>query len=111
MSPAPSGAPTGLSKFYGFTDATMTAVITSVNEALGRMGTVNGNVAQVGGLLPTVNQSTSGIALAARINDWSTEYLKIKTLLEALRDKADTVRRKNVDTSYETSQASQTGQG
>jgi hypothetical protein len=110
-SPTPSsGGPTGLSQLYGFNDATMSAIITSVNEALGRMGAVNGSVTYVGSMLPTVNRSTSGTALAARINDWTTEYRAIENQLVALRDKADTVRRKNVDTSHETTQASATGQ-
>jgi hypothetical protein len=99
-----------LSKLYGYNDQTMTMIITSVGEALGSMRKVNGQVMYISGLLPTVNNSTSGQVLARRINNWNEDYRNIERALNSLAERAMAVRKSNNDKSVEATQASSSNQ-
>ena len=100
-----------LSKFFGFDDAPMTQIITATTEALGQMRAENNNVQHINGSLQLANISTSGTVLASRINDWSMDYGRIQARLEELLGRVEAIRKLNVDKTYETTQASQHGNG
>lgn len=99
-----------LSKLYGFSDDTMNRIIVATHDAISSMQKINSNVQTLAGTLPTVNKSTSGILLAQRIDDWNRDYNQIVSKLNELNERATNVRKSNVDTSEQTTQASQAHQ-
>lgn len=98
-----------MSKLFGYNDATMTSIIDATALAIGDMNHLNGQVQQIQGYLPTVNNSTSGKTLAAKIDDWTYEFSRVVNALDSLKEKAEYLRRHNVDTSYQADQAGAQG--
>lgn len=98
-----------LSKLYGYNDTTMTSIINAADVAISDMNNVNSQVQQIQGYLPTVNISTSGHLLAAKLDDWTQEFARVVNALDALREKAEFLRRNNTDLSDQANQASAQG--
>ena len=92
---------------YGYEDSMLVQVISATDTALGRMRGVNTTVVGLTGQLPAVNNSTSGVKLAGLLGDWSTDYNKIVTELEALKDKASGLLTLNRNVETETGGAPQ----
>ncbi|GAA3014350.1 hypothetical protein [Actinokineospora diospyrosa] len=80
---------------YGYDDATLQGIITATDTSLQNMGTLNQNVMGIQGMLPSVNNSTSGIKLAAAIGDWTGDFNLVKNQLEALNAKAQALLQTN----------------
>lgn len=91
----------------GYDDGMLMSVINATESALGRMRTENSTVESLRGMLPAVNNSTSGLKLAGLLGDWSSEYNKIVGQLEALNGRAQELLRVNRGTETETSGAAQ----
>ncbi|RLK54332.1 MULTISPECIES: hypothetical protein [Actinokineospora] len=73
---------------YGYDDATLQGIITATETSLQNMGNLNQGVMNIQAMLPSVNNSTSGMKLAAAIGDWTGDFNVVKTQLEALNGKA-----------------------
>ena len=91
----------------GYDDGMLMSVISATETALGRMRNENQVVEGLRGMLPAVNNSTSGVKLAGLLGDWSSEYHKIVGQLEALNGKAQELLRVNRSVETETSGAAQ----
>ncbi|MDA3649896.1 hypothetical protein LZ318_24870 [Saccharopolyspora indica] len=95
-----------MSKF-GYDDGMLTQVISATDNALGQMRQLNGQVIGIGGQLPSVNNSTSGMKLSRLLGDWSTDYNKIVNELENLKGKATGLLQTNRNVETETGGAAQ----
>ncbi|MER6992729.1 hypothetical protein ABT337_29995 [Saccharopolyspora hirsuta] len=92
---------------YGYDDGMLVQVISATDSALGQMRNLNNSVQGIGGQLPAVNNSTSGMKLARLLGDWSTDYHKIVSELENLNTKAQGLLQTNRNVETETGGAAQ----
>jgi len=76
------------SKIYGYEDGTLDSVIKATDTAIQEMEAVNRQVLDISGQLPVVNDSTSGLKLAARFGDWYYEFGQVVGALRDLNGKA-----------------------
>ena len=92
---------------YGYDDGMLVQVISATDTALRQMWGLNSTVIGISGQLPVVNNSTSGMKLSGLLGEWSTDYYKIVTELEALNGKAQDLLRTNRNIEAETGGATQ----
>ncbi|GAA4613310.1 hypothetical protein [Saccharopolyspora hordei] len=92
---------------YGYDDGMLVQVISATDTALGQMRNLNSAVQGIGGQLPTVNNSTSGMKLAQLLGEWSTDYNRIVGELENLNAKAQALLQTNRNVETETGGAAQ----
>ncbi|MDQ2589056.1 hypothetical protein [Saccharothrix yanglingensis] len=74
---------------FAYDDAMLVNIISGTGAALDKMGSVNNQVMGIAGQLPTVNNSTSGIRLAAALGDWNSSFSRVVNDLRTLNDKAN----------------------
>ncbi|MGX7828857.1 hypothetical protein ACTG9Q_27580 [Actinokineospora sp. 24-640] len=88
-----------------YDDAMLLAIISGTDTALGKMQSVNSNVAMIAGQLPNVNRSTSGLRLGQALGDWTTAFNKVVGDMQMLNEKARSLMQLNRNIETETSTA------
>ncbi|PPK70913.1 hypothetical protein V5P93_002772 [Actinokineospora auranticolor] len=83
---------------YAYDDATLQGIITATDTALQGMADLNKGVMNIQGMLPAVNNSTSGMKLAAAIGDWTADFALVKNQLDVLNGKANGLLQTNRNT-------------
>lgn len=85
---------------FGYDDGMLVQVISATDTAIGQMENVNTQVIGISGMLPVVNNSTSGMKLSGLLSDWTSEYNRVVGELRALNEKANgiLITNRNVET-------------
>jgi hypothetical protein len=91
---------------YGYDDNTLLTVVNATDDAIGKMEFINREVLSMSAALPTVNISTSGQKLAARIGDWTYEFGQVLGALRTLNEKANGLLKTNRRVETDTTQHS-----
>ena len=85
---------------FGYDDGLLVQVISATDTAIRQMEVVNGQVIGITGMMPVVNNSTSGMKLSGLLGDWTSEYSRVVNELKGLNEKANgiLITNRNVET-------------